>query len=61
MKIRIFGAALLLFAMIGVSTLAEAAGPTLYFQVTGNVQNPTSFDIRKLQALPPVDQNVTYL
>jgi DMSO/TMAO reductase YedYZ molybdopterin-dependent catalytic subunit len=60
MKIRIFGAALLLFAMIGVSTLAEAAGPTLYFQVTGNVQNPTSFDIRKLQALPPVNQNVTY-
>jgi DMSO/TMAO reductase YedYZ molybdopterin-dependent catalytic subunit len=60
MKIHIFAVTLLLFAMIGVSTLAEAAGPTLYFQVTGNVQNPTSFDIRKLQALPPVNQNVTY-
>ncbi len=30
------------------------------FQVTGNVQNPATFDIRKLQAFPPVNQNVTY-
>jgi DMSO/TMAO reductase YedYZ molybdopterin-dependent catalytic subunit len=60
MKIRAFGAALLLAAMIAVSTLAEAAGPTLYFQVTGNVQNPTLFDIRKLRALPEANQNVTY-
>jgi DMSO/TMAO reductase YedYZ molybdopterin-dependent catalytic subunit len=66
MKIRVFGAALLLLAMVGVPRLAEAAGPaesagpTVYFQVLGNVQNPTTFDIRKLQALPAVNQNVTY-
>lgn len=68
MKMRVFGAALLLFAMIGVSTVAEAsscapstAGSTpICFQVTGNVQNPTPVYLKQLQQLPRVNQNVTY-
>jgi hypothetical protein len=60
MKIRVFGAALLLVAVVGISALAKATGPTLYFQVTGNVQQSTLFNLHKLQALPEVNQNVTY-
>ena len=62
MKIRAFSAALLLLAMISVSTLAEAwtTGVPTVFQVSGNVQQPTTFDLKKLQQFPVVNQNVTY-
>lgn len=62
MKMRVFGAALLLLTMIGFSTLGEAlaSGPSTVLQVIGNVQKPTTFDIRKLQTLPVVNQDVTY-
>jgi Oxidoreductase molybdopterin binding domain len=58
---RVFFVALLL-AGVGGSAFAASCpgGPTTSFSVTGQVQNPTVFDMRVLQQLPTTQENVTY-
>jgi hypothetical protein len=62
MTMRVFGAALLLLGMIGISPLAAApaGGVSTAFRVTGEVTDRTSFDLQKLEELPVANQNVTY-
>src|SRR5579871_3265570 len=56
----------LLFAAVLLTlgpVAADAAcpgGPTTTFTVTGQVKNPTIFDIHRLQQLPTAQQNITY-
>jgi hypothetical protein len=59
---RVFGAAILLLGIIGVSPLAATfpGGVSTVFRVTGDVRDPTSFDLQKLEELPVANQNVTY-
>ncbi|MGO9673870.1 MAG: molybdopterin-dependent oxidoreductase [Methylocella sp.] len=59
MKTRILCIVMLLFSVVGVSTLAWAwAGPP--FVVVGDVTTPTTFNLAKLRSLPVTNQNVTY-
>jgi DMSO/TMAO reductase YedYZ molybdopterin-dependent catalytic subunit len=61
-KLRIFGAALLLYSMMSLSPIAEAQTATVptSFRVGGQVASPSTFDLAKLKKLPTTSQNVTY-
>ena len=62
MKIRIFGAALLLISALALSPAAKAENATVAaaFGVGGQVTSPSGFDLAKLEKLPATSQNVTY-
>jgi hypothetical protein len=58
MKIRIFGAALLLMFTLTLSPVAEAenAAGVAAFHLGGQVKNPSDFDLAKLEKLPAASQ-----
>jgi hypothetical protein len=58
MNMRNCFAALLMFGVIAVSTLAFGAGPSI--RVGGDVQHPMTFDVAALEQLPVTHENVTY-
>jgi len=62
MTMRVFDVALLLLGIISVSPLAAAppGGVSTVFHVTGEVTDRASFDLQKLEQLPPTNENVTY-
>jgi DNA-binding beta-propeller fold protein YncE len=62
MKVRIFGAALLLLLTLSLSPIADAqnAAVPITFRVSGQVTNPTTFNLAKLEKMPVTTQNVTY-
>jgi hypothetical protein len=48
-------------ALLGCPNTALADGPTTSFTVTGNVVAPQTFNLARLQALPAVTENVSFL
>src|SRR5215471_2624775 len=47
--------------LLGCPNAAFADGPTTSFTVTGNVLAPQTFNLVRLQALPAVTENVSFL
>jgi DMSO/TMAO reductase YedYZ molybdopterin-dependent catalytic subunit len=57
--IRNFAAAILFFAALSISTIAQASDASSFY-VGGEVQNPGQIYAKDLLALPTTTQNVTY-
>jgi hypothetical protein len=59
---RIVAAALLLLSALAAPpfAMAQTGGVSNHFQVTGEVRNRLVFDLKKLEALPVVHENVWY-
>lgn len=62
MRSRIFGATLLLLSALSLSSTvkSENAATANSFSVGGQVTNPSTFDLAKLQKLPSTRERVTY-